>query len=457
MNNKSNNPALQEFLQLIETHPEIRYLDVMVPDACGQIRGKRIPMREGRKVYETGVQIPESTHLLNVIGNSSDPCGRGFEDGDPDGTLFPIQGTTHSVPWSVKPTAQVLTRLFHDNGQPCWIDPRNQAERVVKIFNSLGYSLKIAFELEFYLISPKLSPANRPQVLQAVESGASDDDIEVYSFADLDKRMEFLDEVYRACELQKIPVSVMTSEYAPSQYEINLRHIDDPLVAADYCILLRRVVEELAKKHDMRATFMSKPFNQHAGSGMHVHLSLFDHTGANVFNGESELSSPLLRHATGGLLETTPDMFSIYVANHNAYRRFVPDNFVPVNPTWGLNNRSVAIRVPAGDAKSRRLEHRVSGADANPYLVLAAILAGVHYGIEQQVDPGEPSNLTNASATVDPDWPIRWDRALERFKDSEFAKKYLTPEYVELFYELKKGEMEEFYEKITDREYDWYL
>ena len=445
-----------EYYELIERHPEVRYLDVITADSCARVRGKRIPIAEAKKVYTTGVQIPESTYVLNVDGSSSDPCGRGFDDGDPDGTLLPIPGRTHIVPWYSIPTAQVLTRLFDDEGGLCMTDPRNIAEEVVNQLNSLGYSIEIAFELEFYLLSAELAGDGSPQLPKAGAS-PSNAGIQVYSLADLDERFEFLDRVLRACESQRIPASVMSSEFAPSQYEINLRHVDNPLEAADHCVLLRRVVQETAKSHNMCATFMSKPFMSQAGSGMHVHLSMRDQAGDNVFRGRTSLGSDTMRYAVGGLLQTIPDMFAVFAANINAYRRFVPDIFVPVNPSWGVNNRSLAVRIPAGDDRSRRLEHRVAGADANPYLVLAAILAGVHYGIGSQSDPGEPSGLKNMSGHIDPSWPMTWRDALERFRTSKFARAYLTNEYVDLYYELKRGEMEEFHSKITDREYQWYL
>ncbi len=457
MNASPESAPEMEFHSLMKMHPQVRYLDVITADSCARIRGKRIPIADAEKVYTSGVQIPESTYLLNVDGSSSDPCGRGFDDGDPDGTLFPIPQRTHIVPWYDIPTAQVLTRLYDDAGNLCGTDPRNVAGRVVDTFNSLGLTANIAFELEFYLADSKLAANGAPRIPNQGSSLAVEDEIQVYSLEDLDERFEFLESVRAACEVQQIPASVMTSEFAPSQYEINLRHVDDPLAAADHCVLLKRVIEESAKKHNMRATFMSKPFKDHAGSGMHVHMSLSDSSGNNVFAGQTSLGSDMLRYAIGGLVQTIPDMLAIFAANINAYRRFVPDIFVPVNPSWGVNNRSLAVRIPGGDDKARRLEHRVSGADANPYLVLAAILAGVHHGIENRIDPGAPSSLVNESGNVDRTWPLNWPDALDRFAESSFARQYLTDEYFKLYYELKRGEMAEFHQKISDREYQWYL
>ncbi len=449
--------AIDDFKKLIDKHPGLRYLDVIMADNCARIRGKRIPIAQAGKVYASGIQLPESTYLLSVDGSSSDPGNRGFTDGDPDGTLFPIPRRTHLAPWHAIPTAQVLTRLCTDNGAPCITDPRNIAEMVADTFNSLGFSAKIAFELEFYLIDPNTLPGEAPRPAKSRSKISDLDQIQVYSLSDLDDRYEFIDSVHKACEVQEIPASIITSEFAPSQYEINLNHVDDPLTAADHCILLRRVVEESAKKHDMRATFMPKPFLDQSGSGMHVHMSMFDDMQNNIFAGEDKTGSEMLRFAIGGLLETIPDMLAIFAPNINAFRRFEPDMYVPVNPAWGFNNRSLAVRIPAGDNSARRFEHRVASADANPYLVLAAILAGVHHGIENRIEPRKPSDLVNAGSRIDPSWPFSWIDALDRFNESSFAKSYLTDEYAELLYELKRGEMKEFHRKITDREYQWYL
>ncbi len=449
--------ALNDFEELVKKHPDLQYIDAIFFDNCGHARGKRFTREEGEKVYTQGMQIPESCFLLNVDGDSSDPCGRGMEDGDPDGTLFPIPGTTAIVPWRMEKSGQVLTRMFSDDGTPCLVDPRNVASMVVNQFNTLGFIAEIAFELEFYLLDQKLDWRGRPQMPLSHRTGARGDEFQVYSMEDLDEQMEFMNNVNEYCKEQRIPASVLVSEYSPSQYEINLRHVDDPLSAADHCMLLRRVIQAVAKTQGMRATFMSKPFTDLSGSGMHVHLSLKNKMGENVFVGDSPLGNSLLRHVVGGLLHSMGDMIAIFAPHENAYRRFVPESYVPLTRSWGANNRSVAVRIPAGEEGSRRLEHRIAGADANPYLVLAAILAGVHYGLEHSVDPGPPAIGTNAVMEIDPSLPFDWSSAIDRLRNSEFAADYLSSNYVELFCELKSGEREKFGQYITDREYNWYL
>lgn len=449
--------ALRDYKELIKRHPEVRYIDAILFDICGQVRGKRISVEDAEKIYTSGIQIPESAFLLNVDGLSTDPCGRGVADGDPDGTLLPIPGTTAVVPWGAEKTAQVLTNLRSEDGTPSQVDPRNIATAMVDRFSTLGYNISVAFELEFYLLDQELDRRGCPQAPVSPRTGKRYDEFQVYSIEDLDDQMEFLDGVQKCCKQQCIPATVIVSEYSPSQYEVNLRHVGDPVQAADHCLLLRRVVQAVAKSQNLRATFMSKPFLDLSGNGMHLHVSLQTSCGENAMKGETSLGSSVLRHAVGGLLHSMADMMAIFAPNENSYRRFVAGEYIPVSKTWGANNRSVAVRIPGGDSANRRLEHRVSGADANPYLVLAAVLAGMHHGLTSNIDPGPPSPGLNESLTMNPDMPFDWESAIDRFESSEFATNYLTSTYVKLYSELKRGERKRFYEHITDREYNWYL
>ena len=222
-------------------------------------------------------------------------------------------------------------------------------------------------------------------------------------------------------------------------------------------MLLKRVIKGVAVDCGLRATFMPKPFADFSGNGMHIHMSLEDENGENLFRGQTELGSPLLRSAIGGILDTMPDMFAIYAPGRNSYRRFVADFYVPINRTWGYNNRSVTIRIPTGADASRRLEHRIAGADANPYLVLGALLASVHYGITHQVDPGKAADQVNVSNSIDESLPLEWSKAIDCLRASTFAQEYFTQEYIDLYCELKRAEVVQFNQHITDQEYRLYL
>ena len=180
-------------------------------------------------------------------------------------------------------------------------------------------------------------------------------------------------------------------------------------------------------------------------------------SGENVFRGDDEYGSSLMKMAIGGLLDSMPDVFTIFAPGRNSFRRFVPDMFVPVNKTWGFNNRSVAIRIPAGPDHARRLEHRVAGAEANPYLVLTAILGGVYHGITNGIDPGEAKSFVNVSGEVDESLPVEWEKSISVFEKSEFAERYFGREYVDIYCAVKRDEVIKYREYITDRDYQFYL
>ena len=206
----------------------------------------------------------------------------------------------------------------------------------------------------------------------------------------------------------------------------------------------------------MRASFMAKPFLDASGSGMHVHLSLVDRSGRNAFDDGTNAGSPLLRQAIAGLQQTMPDCLALFASNVNALRRFGPMQFVPLNRHWGYNNRGVAFRVPAGPSQARRIEHRVAGADANPHLVLAAILAGVHHGIANKLEPDRPRETAGDDA-VDPGLSFDLETVLGRLEASPLAARYIDPDYLKIYAAVKRNERARFLDFVSTREYDWYL
>jgi glutamine synthetase len=435
-------------------HPSATHVDAIFVDLCGRVRGKRYPIRDLEKLYENGLQIPLTVYLLDVTGAMSDPMGRGFEDGDPDGHAYPIAGGLVPALWADPPRAQVMMTLT-EAGHPAMVEPRNVLRHVLSRFEPLGLKPVTAFELEFYLIDRRRGAEHEPLVARD-GAGAPPLVGNVYEIRELDRFKAVLEGIEAAALAQGVPTSAATSEYSAGQFEINLQHTDDCVVAADHSAFLRHIVVSVARAHGLDATFLPKPWTDRAGSGLHVHCSLVDTAGANVFDDGSPQGSSLLCNAIGGLQATMGDAMAIFASNLNAYRRYVPNLFVPVNRRWGVNNRSTGLRVPAGDSAARRVEHRVSGADSNPYLVLAAMLAGIHYGITNQIDPG-PAFVGNASGEVDPTLPLNIDDALNAFQGSTLMREYLTPTYVDLYAETKKGELKTFRQVISAQEYDWYL
>ncbi len=278
------------------------------------------------------------------------------------------------------------------------------------------------------------------------------DDVEDFSL--------YLNEVTQTCMNQGVTTGAISGEYAPGQFEINLQHNDNPLQAADHCVLFRRAVQSIARKHGYLGTFMAKPYLNNSGSGLHLHISLLNDKGENAFDGGGQYGTPecgsdLLRHSIGGLKRNMAESMAIFAPNINSYHRYAPNIFVPVTPSWGYENRSVAIRIPKSPGTSRRLEHRVSGADANPYLTLATLLASIHDGITNQVDSGEPDQ-GNASEIPDPDLPLNVHDAMRKLRQSDRLAHYLGQDYLNAYTSCKICEHDAFVESGKP-ETSWYL
>lgn len=448
--------SLAEFKTFLAEHGDIDYLDAVFVDMCGTVRGKRFPIEESEKVFTSGVHMPKSLYFFDVTGVNEDILGMGFSDGDPDGQAFPISGSIVPVPWASMKQAQVLMSMQDDDGNPLLLEPRVVLANVAQRLADLGFHAVTACEFEFYVLDRDRDRRGLPQPPINPATGQRETANEVYGITELDGFMSLLKDIDEAAAAQGVPASGATAEYAPGQYEINLNHEDDVLLAGDHAIMLRHLIGAIARKHNFIASFMAKPFVGQAGNGLHVHCSVLDEKGRNIFDNGSDEGSPELRWAIGGLQATLGEAMAFFAPNLNSYRRFEPNLFVPVNRAWGYNNRSVAFRVPAGAHSARRIEHRVSGADANPYLVLAAILAGIHYGIVNKIEPGEPAE-GNACDVVDEGIPFYLPSALKRLRNSKIMREYFGGRYVDVYAETKMLEFEKFQQAISPLEYDWYL
>ena len=282
--------------------------------------------------------------------------------------------------------------------------------------------------------------------------------VQFASFDDLDDVEPFLVDLDNFCREQNVPAGAALAEYSPGQFEVNLHHVDDPVVACDHALLLKRAVKAAAKKNGLNASFMAKPFQEHAGCGLHIHLSLLDKDGNNIFAGESADGdwSDALRHAIGGMSETMVESMAVFAPNANSYRRYAPGFYVPATPSWGPNHRDLALRIPVSGQTNRRVEHRVSGADACPYLVVAAIMAGVHHGLTNQCEP-EPMTPEREDVDYTVTLPVRWSKALDAFQAGKILPKYFGEEFHRVYGIAKREESDIFHSEVTDRDYEWYL
>ncbi len=448
--------ARQEFEGFIAAHPEIQYLDAVIVDLCGILRGKRMGIGEAVKIFDSGMQIPQSVYLMDARGEMTDVFGHGHGDGDPDGTAWPIPGTISCV-WGEEPArAQLLTTLRDETGAPFCGEPRAALELVLDRFAELKLTPVTALELEFYLLDVERDELGLPQPPRCPRNGARECEPSVYGIDDLDRYGDFLQALNNAAQAQNLPLTATSKEYAPGQFEANLRHQPNARHSADHVVFLKQAVKAAARATGFEATFMAKPYPNRSGSGLHAHVSVLDEAGRNIFDNASREGSDALRHAIGGLQALMPDSMALFAPNVNSYRRFQPDMFAPANRRWAVNNRSAGLRIPIGPGEARRIEHRVCGADANPYLTLAAVLAGVHHGLVEKLDPGAPA-LGNVSREPDPAIVLTLEDALAKLGQAKTLSSYLGAEMVSLYRETKRIEATRFRKIITAAEYDWYL
>lgn len=445
-----------ELRAFLEAHPQTTHCDAVLFDLCGNAYGKRLPRGHLESFFTSGSPICAAMTLVDVQGNTADPMGYGFSDGDPDATVRPVADTLKPVPWG-KGLAQVLCEPANaKSGEAFWYDPRTVLKRTVSILHDAGYRPVVAAELEFFLIDPQRDGDGAPLPARSPKTGNRESAGKVLSLAKLDEYQDVISAIEQACAAQGIPSSTIISEYGAGQFEINLEHRVDPVRAADDACLLRRVVQSVARQSGLEATFLSKPFANQAGSGLHIHASMLGADGENLFDDRRPEGATTLGHAAAGLQATMAEGMAIFAPNLNVFRRFRANNFTPVTRDWGENNRSVAFRIPVSSGAARRIEHRIAGAEANPYLVIAAVLAGMHHGIENRLDPGE-MHSGNAGEQVAPDLPLTpWD-SFRALRAATILPRWLGSDYPAIYASVKEAEFTAFMETISRQEFEWYL
>lgn len=443
-------------------HPQVARLDAFVVDINGIARGKALPRDTAAKVFKGGVRMPRSSFAFDVWGQDVIGAGLVAETGDNDGLCLPVEGRVHVMPWDgskKSAAAHVLMTMQEADGRPFFADPRAVLANVLARFAKKGLTPVVALELEFYLLDAAPDDWGRPQPPKNPRSGRRAHQAQTYGLDEASDFSAVLDDINAACLAQNIPADGTLSENGPAQYEINLRHKDDALAAADDAIMLKRTIKGVAARHGMMASFMAKPYAARSGSGMHVHVSVLDREGRNIFAGEGKAAktgSKRLGHAVAGLLAAMPASMAVLAPHANSYRRFRAGSHAPTTLTWGFDNRSAALRIPAGAPDATRIEHRVAGADANPYLLLAVILAGIYDGLEAAKAP--PAALTgNAYASKAQHLPRRWDEALDIFAQSAFIDRALGKGFKKVFLACKEQEREIIEAEISSVEHDAYL
>lgn len=423
-----------------------------VADLNGQARGKRMPVGYADKVLEGTSRMPLSVLNVDIWGDDIEDSPLVFETGDRDGILKPTGRGFVPTPWLANPSAILPMWMYTEAGEPFAGDPRHALDAVLARYRERGWEVIAATELEFYLIDDagdELQPPPSPRSGKRRLGG------EILSIRALDAFDSFFAELYDACEAMRIPAETAISEAGLGQYEINLVH-RSALEAADDAWLFKHLIKGLARKHNFAASFMAKPYPGHTGTGMHVHFSVVDSDGNNIFDDGTERGTDTMIHAVGGCLRAMKDSTLIFAPHGNSFDRLVPDAHAPTGIGWAYENRTAAIRIPAGPTAARRIEHRVAGGDTNPYLMLSAILGAALTGIEDQVVPSEPIK-GNAYASKLDTLPDDWAEAVRLFEQSDLMQRILPKELIRNYLMTKKQELK-FYADLSEAErIDLYL
>ena len=437
-------------------NPGIEYFEMFFTSLSGVPRGKRLRRSEVKKLYDGSAFLPGSIVAVDMLGADCPETGVVWETGDADRIARAVPGGIVQAPWLGDDVAQVLCSLHELTGEVTQYDPRAVLQWVLDRCAADGLTPVVACEMEFYLVESRHDRVSlrRSPFTRRLPHGS-----EAHGLHETEDAADFLRALWRSADAQGLPLEGVSAEASPGQLELTLHHRPDPLRAGDDAVMFKRAAKGVARPLGCEATFMAKPFADIAGSGMHIHMSMLDRAGDNIFAAEAAEGTQALCHAIGGMAQTMADAMAILAPNANSFRRYVARSYAPVAPTWGINNRTVALRIPAGAAASRRVEHRVAGADANPYLALAVVLAGAHHGLTHGIDPGAMTEGDGYAAPVaagDP-LPTDWLRALDRFQASPIMRDYLGGAFVDLFAAVKRTEQERFNAVVTPLDHAWYL
>ncbi|HEY4162766.1 MAG TPA: glutamine synthetase family protein [Dongiaceae bacterium] len=451
--------SVEECDAFLAAHPEIENVQIFFTNQSGVPRGKNLRRRDIRPVFEYGRMLPGTMLGLDVTGDDVEESGCVMSDGDADRRGRPVPGTFTPAPWLGGDFAQLMLSVYELDGTPNETDPRHVLQSVIDRFREFDLTPVVACELEFYVIDRQHPEAGGRRGPAAPTTGHRTKYVQAYGLRELDDFQPFLNDVYKFGEAAGLPLESAISENAPAQLEIGLRHRADALRATDDAAIYKRLIKGTASRHGFEATFMAKPHNDIAGSGQHLHVSLADREGRNVFASEAAEGSQLLKYAVGGMKALLSDSMAIFAPNANSYKRFQANLYAPVAPTWGANNRTVGFRVTAGPASSRHIEHRICGADANSTLAVAALLAAIHHGLKHKIDPGPAITGDGYSQAAEHGWslPKYWNQTLDAFEASALMKDYLGARFHQMYTAIKRSEHDRFYGQVTELDYDWYL
>ena len=433
--NVSDEDPIQSFL----TENDIEDVEAFVPDMAGAARGK-VVSADGFGSGE--LKLPEGIFAQTVSG---DYVKDKENVEDRDMLLVPDSSTFRPVPWASDPTASVFLDCYRRDGSAVETSPRQVLRNVLQLYEAKGWNPVVAPEVEFYLMNPH-SDANEEVEPPEGRLGWTETGKQPYSIDSMNDFDPFINDVYAYCEAQKIQIDTISQEMGPAQFELNFLH-GNAIDLADQVLLFKRTLREAAIAHQMMATFLARPISDEAGSALHIHQSVVNKDGQNIFSKDDGSASELFMSYIGGLQKYMPEALLIFAPYPNSYRRFLSYWASPVNLGWAVDNRTVGLRVPDSGPKARRVENRLAGSDVNPYLAIAATLACGYLGMMEGLKPDDP---IEGSAY---DLPFSLHRflyeAIDAFEDSAAMRSTLGDAFINLYSAVKKMECHEFQGIVT--------
>lgn len=447
--NSADLAAAKDRLAAFISEHSITEVECLVPDLNGIARGKILPDdRFLRAIDRRGLRLPESIFMQTVTGDEPEPDGLA----DPaviDVYMVPDPDTIRLVPWYDEPTAQVICDCTYADDTPVPHSPRQVLRKVIAAYEALGLRPVVAPELEFFLVKVNPDP-DYPLEPPIGRNGRAETARQSYGIDAVNEFDPIFEDVYDYCEAMGIDIDTLSHESGAAQIEINFDH-GDPVSQADQVLLFKRTVRQAALRHDVYATFMAKPMQHEPGSAMHLHQSVVDaKTGMNLFSNEEGGESEMFRHFIGGLQHYVPQAMALFAPNVNSYRRLRPDSDAPINTHWGIDNRTTSFRVPLSTPDARRVENRVAGADANPYLMIAGSLACGLLGIQEKLAPTEP--VVGSAKKLAFTLPRHIYDSLDRLRQSDSLRAILGERFVEIVWHVKQLEFDEYQQVISSWE-----
>ncbi|MBT6106253.1 MAG: glutamine synthetase [Porticoccaceae bacterium] len=425
---------------------KITEVECLVPDMTGNARGKFIP---AKKFLKEDSRLPEGILAQTVTGEFSDNYWELLGTIDGDMLLEPDPSTARIVPWANETTGQIIHDCHTKDGKPHPFSTRAVLKHILELYREEGLQPVIAPEMEFYLVEKNTNP---DMVLKPPlgRSGRPETARQSYSIDAANEFEPFVEDMYAYGEAMGLDIDTLIHESGAAQLEVNFIH-GDPLNLADQVFTFKRMVREVALKHNIYATFMAKPMASEPGSAKHIHQSILSAAdGRNIFSTADGEYSQAFYHYLGGLQKYTPYVMSFFAPNVNSYRRFTREVSAPINLHWGFDNRTTGLRVPDANPKNYRIENRFPGADVNPYLSIAATLACGYLGMKNKIEPSAAyqGNAYEEELAL----PRTLEEALRGLREDKDIAELFGEKFIELYTSIKLVEFEEFNHVISSWE-----